>query len=614
MTIMQNSFYVKGRRGVTLLEILVAVAVLAFALSAIFQIFPMGFSASARASYTATAYELAGKKMEELRSTRIFGGDPDPSKANTNADTYAHFGLHVNHDDATRSWRNFSGTNPSSVADTSAYYFPDTNGVYKPFSTDGYDVESKYFYKVELVPQCDVIQKSGNFPTCYEGTATTSTSKWLGFCDAYRATVTVRGPVRSAANAQDDAWTHYKKAAVEVTLSTLIANKEFGVGYLAYDVVSRYVEKGGDQNNEKMRTQGINDSRTIFVTGPNGSRLYPENFTVLNPFHLTQNERWDTGPAIVVPPFNTSGESRIDGYYAPRSVYNYKYRSSSGDRNVEHQIDLALTDSSTLPPANLSWSNPQFGTSISAASTNGDNGGTGFRQDTGRTNLSQVGSPYFDIRSKYVPGGLNYLGQDNIMLVCKAKNKTGSNYSLYAESNKLIFMLPPKTTGEIVTCYGDAFKAVNNSNYWRFDLLNQIYGRDSDCATRENGTFINANGTVGTNNTNYPAYNADRLIDDQCGDTSLATTNPNRGDLSLNDFYTVSYPGTKVPQYFNPSDSSAKNSTRDSSGALTVVIGNGSEVNCSKVYGFPRAHFTSGGNLEYGTMVRFMMKLYKKSN
>ena len=85
-------------RGVTLLEILVAVGVMAFAISAIMQIFPVGFADSTRASYLAIAYELAGQKMEEIRGMYLFGGDPDvdikssASATNSYKDTYKFFG------------------------------------------------------------------------------------------------------------------------------------------------------------------------------------------------------------------------------------------------------------------------------------------------------------------------------------------------------------------------------------------------------------------------------------------------------------------------------------------------------------------------------------------
>ena len=596
----------KANSGVTLLEILIAVGILAFSISAIMQIFPMGFSSSARASYTAIAYELANKKMEEIRSTYIFGGDPDPSLACDNIEGYKYYGYRGTHLASTADW-DLAGGHPlcKVYGDIFDYINPNRfdsaeRGFYPFSSADGANVESRYYYRVELLPQVDVVRRSGNrvyvLPAWIpSGWLTHPDYKYLaynvysrhGFCDAYRVKVTVRGPVRKREHAEDENWKYYKKAAVEANLATIIANKEFGVGYLAYDVICRVGNKSSGQ--ETMYRRNKQDSRCIYVTGPNYKRFYPENFAVIRPETLSMNERWDTGPAITFP-CNKSARpatNKPDAYYASRSGgTNHKYNyyetwdlltgSNTSEQITGHTINYSsVRDSLQGCAGNSSWNDVNWNSAQDHSVPK-----QVFKIDPQNIDALCAHSGTTSNDASYVPGGLNLLGQDNIMLICRRKG-TDNKYYYYAESNKLIFMCPPHTDYNGVTPYGIAYEIFNNTNYWRFDLLNNVYGRDSDCNVR------------------YTKYGSQPLVDEVWGMPNSGKGYAHDGDFDLLSFKEDGIDRTQRIDLPNTSSSSS-NST-------PYFVPSTSSY--SAVYGYPKASFNSDGTLKSGTVVRFMMQM-----
>lgn len=255
--------------GVTLLEILVAVAVLAVGLATIFQIFPMGFAASAKSASQTIAYELAAQKMEDARNNFLFGGIPN----GTAAQKYLYYGSTV-------------APNP----DLTTYKEVNTNNTYQEFSTTSVP-EKNYFYKVECDPVIDPVRKYQEFPFQQGGDNT------RGFATMYRITVTVRGPVQTKAEAQDPVFGAglARKASVQVKLATYVANKTVGDAKLAQDITVR--RKTGTT----MEMMPAVERNIIYITGAGSTDTYPypENFTVLNRFYLTPNEILDSGPTIV---------------------------------------------------------------------------------------------------------------------------------------------------------------------------------------------------------------------------------------------------------------------------------------------------------------------------
>lgn len=257
--------------GVTLLEILVAVAVLAVGLATIFQIFPMGFAASSKSASQTIAYELAAQKMEDARNNFLFGGIPN----GTAAQKYLYYGSTV-------------APNP----DLTTYKEVNTNGAYQEFSTTSVP-EKNYYYKIECDPVIDPARKYQEFPFQQGGDNT------RGFATMYRITVTVRGPVQTKAEAQDPVFGAglARKGSVQVKLATYVANKTMPEAKLAQDITVR--RKTGSTYD---MMPGV-ERNIIFVTGAGSTDPYPypENFTVLNRFYLTPNEILDTGPTIVDP-------------------------------------------------------------------------------------------------------------------------------------------------------------------------------------------------------------------------------------------------------------------------------------------------------------------------
>ncbi len=280
-----------GRRspGVTLLEILVAVAVLAVGLSTIFQIFPMGFAASAKSSAQTTAFELAARKLEDVRNNHLFGGVPtDGSGPPAPVDNWKY-------------WGKLDAPNP----DGTTYQAVSTNAQFVPFSATLMP-ERSYFYRVQCMPVLDPSRKYLDLPT-YNNYDTNPA--WRGFATCYRVTVTVRGPLKTQAEAQDDQWTNntvLQKGAVQVQLVTYIANKNLGDALLAVDSADPNESGGGGRkpvrNGQFPTAYPEPGSSYIYITGidaTNGYYPFPENFTVFNQKALSLYETDDAGPTLV---------------------------------------------------------------------------------------------------------------------------------------------------------------------------------------------------------------------------------------------------------------------------------------------------------------------------
>ncbi len=289
--------------GVTLLEILVAVAVLAAGLSTIFQIFPMGFAASAKSSAQTTAFELAARKLEDVRNNHLFGGVPTAGSGPPGpADNWKYWGA-------------LDAPNP----DGTTYQAVNTNFQFVSFSATQAP-EKSFFYRVDCVPVQDPARKYLEMPCrgtaknvygeeTYEGVA--SANVWRGFASLYRVTVTVRGPLRSQAEAQDAQWTNntvLQKGAVQVQLVTYVANKNLGDALLAVDPVDTHENSGTNGGDKPVRNGTFPNaypapgSNYIYIKGidpANGYYPFPENFTVFNRRALSLYETDDAGPTLV---------------------------------------------------------------------------------------------------------------------------------------------------------------------------------------------------------------------------------------------------------------------------------------------------------------------------
>lgn len=78
------------RKGFSLLEVMVAVVILAFGLLAIMHLFPIGLRASKISQDTTVATFLAQQKIEELRNTKYADIDDTPLTA-TFASPFSNF-------------------------------------------------------------------------------------------------------------------------------------------------------------------------------------------------------------------------------------------------------------------------------------------------------------------------------------------------------------------------------------------------------------------------------------------------------------------------------------------------------------------------------------------
>jgi type II secretory pathway pseudopilin PulG len=297
----------KGTRasGVTLLEILVAVAVLAVGLSTIFQIFPMGFAASAKSSAQTTAYELAARKLEDVRNNHLFGGVPNSASS------------------LSTDWWKYWGRRDAPNPDDATYSEVNTGGHFRAFSADQAP-ERSFFYRVHCVPVVDPphpgdpnsISKYMEFPYALEDPPV----NWRGFASMYRVTVTVRGPLKAREEAEDAQWENSlaQKGAVEAKLITYVANKGLGDALLAEDPNDPNKALSGYKEGTKpIREGALPDGSPapgadyVHIVGLDGGYPFPENFTVFRHFvnpvdgaprrvSLSLYEFEDTGPTVVV--------------------------------------------------------------------------------------------------------------------------------------------------------------------------------------------------------------------------------------------------------------------------------------------------------------------------
>lgn len=527
---MRNCFIKRGIRGVTLLEILVSVAVLAVGLGIAFQVFPMGFAVSAKSKNLSLAYELAAKRLEEARGRVLFGGN----RANTSI---------------TNGERSFYGNlrapNPEASGET-AYSQVNTNGQWIPCGTVG-TPEAYYYYKIDCIPVIDTRGLYAEFPHYYKndnsfrpdtmsGSAPWTDSSYNngnvladGFASMYRITVTVRGPFPLPANgtaalaanstrASDSVYNALdstsKHALSEAVLSTIVSNSRLGDGLLAKDIKLRY------PNSVKSHVSGLGCrypiadglvNNVIYVKGygGTGASLRAENFTLLFTPNLSSMELDDTGPTIV--------SSAVAAGSTLTSLEQLVDRSTGVDEKYK-----ANAHYKSLYGSNL------VGNLKNAALMNGTYCGT------------------------------NLYNMDNIVIFCPTKAKSYQHSSCnfnnggwVAESNKLWRMTPPNAAG-------------NTESYWKFELVNELFGRDGDYTTNISKPSGYGSGTV-----SREGYLMDKVFD---------------GDILLSDNY-IGYPkgsgsgsgvtGTRVRTLVTI-ESGLRSSTvyqEDASGVPTAVSG-----------------------------------------
>jgi prepilin-type N-terminal cleavage/methylation domain-containing protein len=250
-------------RGVTLLEILVAVAILAIGAVTVFQVFPMGFAASAKAKYRSIAYELAQKKLEEVRNAALFGG--------TTSDPDAY-------------WGDIGAPDPNNSGDDVVV---NTDGQWVAFDAP----YSNYYYDVECVPVIDPDMNYKEYMFDEE-----NGSGYRGFASMWRITVTVYGPFEQESDMSIPAAT---RQAVKVQLVTYVANKVLGEAEVVddIDIDDSHYSGGGSYppptENRKIWVQKVGAKNSTSAV-----ERYPgvHNFTVFTLGNLSNPELADTGP------------------------------------------------------------------------------------------------------------------------------------------------------------------------------------------------------------------------------------------------------------------------------------------------------------------------------
>ncbi|HXE71656.1 MAG TPA: prepilin-type N-terminal cleavage/methylation domain-containing protein [Candidatus Nitrosotenuis sp.] len=282
-------------RGVTLLEILVAVAILAIGAVTVFQVFPMGFAASAKAKYRSIAYELAQKKLEEVRNAALFGG--------TTSDPDAY-------------WGDIGAPDPNNSGDDVVV---NTDGQWVAFDSP----YSNYYYDVECVPVIDPDMNYKEYMFDEE-----NGSGYRGFATMWRITVTVYGPFEQESDMSIPAAT---RQAVKVQLVTYVANKVLGEAEVVDDI-----DIDDDHYYDPVSGELIGsyppstENRKIWVqkvgAGASTSAVarYPgvHNFTVFTLGNLSNPELMDTGPTrlasdgVSLTGLNVLGLDNVVIYYA----------------------------------------------------------------------------------------------------------------------------------------------------------------------------------------------------------------------------------------------------------------------------------------------------------
>ncbi|MCR4784762.1 MAG: prepilin-type N-terminal cleavage/methylation domain-containing protein [bacterium] len=516
-------------RGVTLLEIVIAAAILAVGLGTCLQVFPMGYAAATKAKNGTVAYELASKRLEIARSYALFG-----QSGKTGVDS---------------SFGNALAPNP--------------DGNYKEVNTGGQFVacgssspENRFFYRVDCLPVVDSQRLYKEYPYSKPETRSNyrmkvagttgdldaNTSGELavdvatgngqeGFASMYRITVTVRGPLLKAEQASDANWGSYSSGASEAVLSTMVANTYLGDALLAQDIrvtrdgsqfreIHEVPYKSGDRDKIfrhnytylYSRTMAFRDARyhdlnKLWVK-PISGKMHPENFSVLEPAQLSVVELADTGPSVIgcMDPTNWewinnesqsgvgSGEfggltNAFGATKNTKKVACLNRRAFVSNSNTSYYHNIYYIDKDSVTDSIMGEEKTNKWRGFNPGNSDGGEYGNGYGGNNEWGEFSQ--------RCRET----NMLGLDNIIIYCPARKttlpesecnsvgvgkvKVDSNYKhkgssksdsptyenggWIAESNKLVRMYPPKS-------------ANNSSDYWCFELLNDVMARDCDYA------------------------------------------------------------------------------------------------------------------------------------
>ena len=512
-------------RGVTLLEIVIAAAILAVGLGTCLQVFPMGYAAATKAKNGTVAYELASKRLEIARSYALFG-----QSGKTGVDS---------------SFGNALAPNPDG-----SYKEVNTGGQFIPCGSSS--PENRFFYRVDCLPVVDsqrlykeypyskpetrsnyrmkVAGTTGDLDASTSGElavdVATDSGRQEGFASMYRITVTVRGPLLKLEQASDANWGSYSSGASEAVLSTMVANTHLGDALLAEPIrvtrdgsqfreIHEVPYKSGDRDKIfrhnytylYSRTMAFRDARyhdlnKLWVK-PISGNMHPENFSVLEPAQLSVVELADTGPSVIgcMDPTNWewinnesqsgvgSGEfgGLTNAFGATKDTkkvacLNRRAFVSNSNTSYYHNIYYvdkdSVTDSMEVERKTNKWRGFNPDNSDGGEYGNGSGGNNEWGEFSQRCRET------------------NMLGLDNIIIYCPARKTTllesecnsvgvgkvkgssyqhddGPNYEeggWIAESNKLVRMYPPGSANNPST------------KYWCFELLNDVMARDCDYA------------------------------------------------------------------------------------------------------------------------------------
>ncbi len=269
----------KKKRGVTLLEILVAMVVLTGGLFMVFNIFPKGFAASYRSKNQTIATQLAQGRLEEIiqnkepadcrggsnclyRMPRVISEpetgisfDPLTSGMGTNCDQ-----LYVNPGDY-----GVSGSTRMGTLCTFHMGVVDDYSSWEQFSENPW-----FWFHVQVTP---VLDRSSNYPAFDPNDNTNRKTLYRDYGSCSRVTVRVRGPIDNITNWDTVMTAGGGRLPAEVVLSTYVANK-----YLASTLID---------------TGGTNSTFALSPAGPHGVWNDPSkahwiivddirNFTIFN--------------------------------------------------------------------------------------------------------------------------------------------------------------------------------------------------------------------------------------------------------------------------------------------------------------------------------------------
>jgi len=253
----------KSQMGVTLMEVMVAMVILAIGLYMTYSTFPLGFSASYRSKNRTIATQLAQQKMEDIINNR----EPiDCYNHKTNSDCRC-FPVDVNYssynyDNLTYDCRYFYGgkLENGKVKNSTfcSYHMGTTDDVnWKPFPLPN----NMWWYHIDVTPVIDPGEK------------------FRSRGDLMRVTVRIRGPFvkeQGISGWNDLSLSDQRKKAkgyVEVVFSTLQANKFLGAANVTNATIIEDVP-----NNKIVTSIDVDNIR---------------NFTVFNEDRITDHERFD---------------------------------------------------------------------------------------------------------------------------------------------------------------------------------------------------------------------------------------------------------------------------------------------------------------------------------